>query len=151
MTSAGRAGASTLGRVADDVGRSRVGQVVSALFADHGGQADRETGHVDTAEVNRRMAMTASDISQSLEGARLAGQPDAAAGALPGAFGRWIGRVQKNGEWDDRARDSTLERQGNFSYGATAAALGLSKEFAQWGAGAAQRLGNAKLAWNGLR
>jgi hypothetical protein len=143
-------------------GARRAGQVVSALFRDRPGSTKPEVGLVDQRKIDERVRKTQADIQQNLEAARASGDPDTMAGAWPAAAGAWVSRVWPSGEWDDYGRakaqhllDPTgpdpalLERQGNYSYGATAAALGLPKGVALWGAGAMQRLRNAERAVNG--
>ena len=74
--------------------------------------------------------------------------------------------MKPRGVWDDRGRAEAaakaaakvgregvdwrqFERQGNFSYGATAASLGLPLPVAQFGAGAMQRISNVGKALRG--
>ena len=130
-------------------GMRRGGQVVSALFGDRQHVTDPEVGRVDRYEIDRRMQRTQADIQRNLDAARASGYPEAMAGAWPAAAGGWVGRVQEGGQWDDKRRDKKLERQGNYSYGATAAALGVPEEIALRAAGAVQRLSNVAHALGG--
>lgn len=125
------------------------GRVVSALFQDQRGSSKPEVGPVSLPTVDGRMRETEAYLRSNLNAARVSGYPEAMAGAWPAAAGAWLGKVWPEGLWDDKHFDRRLERQGNFSYGATAAALGLPQAFAQWGAGAAQRGLNAVKAFTG--
>jgi hypothetical protein len=132
-------------RLADlgqEVQDSRVARVVDALFGNR--ESDRpERGPVDRAVVADRVRRTRNDVRNIGDAARMSGDPVVMAAAWPAAAGIWLDRVRPRGAWDDKAHHSgptaLYERQGNFSYGATAAALGLSREAALRGAGAAQR------------
>lgn len=78
------------------------------------------------------------DVQDGLQAAQTSGDARAASGALPYAFGRWVGRVRPHGDWDDKRQGGTAD-QGNFSYGATAAALGIPEGVALRAAGVVQR------------
>jgi len=130
-------------------GARRAGQVVSALFRDQPGATKPEVGPVDQRKIDERVRQTQVDIQRNLDAARAWGQPGAISGAWPAAAGAWVGRVREGGEWDDKKRDKTLERQGNYSYGATAAALGLPEDVALFGAGVVQRGTNVLNALRG--
>lgn len=140
-------------------GARRAGQVVSALLGDTQHDASPEVGFVDRGVIDRRMRQTQADIQGGLDAARASGYLEASAGAWPGAGATWFDRVRHEGSWDDRTAyekahpgttgQNPLERQGNFSYGATAAALGVPKEVALRAAGVVQRLGNVGRALNG--
>jgi hypothetical protein len=131
--------------VGEAIKNSRPGQVVSALVADRAPGTGDEPGIVDRTVIDRRIRDTQSDIRNNLRGAAVIGHPEAMYGAIPGAFGSWLGRVWPGGAWDDKHHPKagvpglSLERQGNYSYGATAAALGLPENLALRGAGLAQR------------
>lgn len=131
----------------------RAGQVADAVFGDR--TTDRpQVGPVDVREVDRRIHITESDIGRGVHAAQASGYPEAASGALLAAGGRWLNRVREGGAWDDKsqhpgARLDQYERQGNYSYGATAAALGLPEEIALRGAGLVQRVGAVTDALNG--
>lgn len=126
-------------------GGARAGQVVEALVGHR--TTDRpQAGPVDYRDVTERVQRTRDDIERSLSGAKASFYPEAAAGAWPAAAVAWVNRVRPGGEWDDKAHHPKAEverheRQGNFSYGATAAELGLPEEIALRGAGLAQRAG----------
>ena len=126
-------------------GGARAGQVVEALLGHR--TTDRpEAGPVNYREVAKRVRTTQGEIGRNLSGPRASPYPEAAAGAWPAAAVGWVNRVRPGGEWDDKhqhpkAEIGRYERQGNFSYGATAAALGLPRELALRGAGLAQRAG----------
>lgn len=107
--------------------------MLSSAIAD-----EPQVGPVDRALVNQRMAATTESISRNAGGALKAGPEPA--GGWSGALGEWVGNVGPGGAWDDRKRlGNAYERQGNFSFGATAAALGIPKSIAQAGAGFVQR------------
>lgn len=144
-----RAVVSTGARWADELRDSRAGKAVSALFRDQPGKTDEETGALNLATVNQRRGQVQADIQRNLDAARMSGYPEAQAGAWPAAAASWLGRVWPDGEWDDRVWGDRFERQGNFSYGATAEALGLPEAAALRGAGLAQRGRNAWRALNG--
>lgn len=145
--------------------RSSVGRVADAVVGNRPPSSLSEPGPINTAVVDRRVGETQGDISRNLEAAGMSGYPEAMAGAWPAAAGAWLARVWPDGEWDDKAQARKMkaldaaryanldpmifERQGNFSYGATAAALGLPKEVALAGAGAAQRGVNVAAALHG--
>lgn len=138
---------------ADAAGR-RGGAVVDALFGTTPSSAERQTGPVSQRVVDERRARTVADIRDGLQGAVVAGHAGASAGAAPYAAGAWLRRVWPGGEWDDKADHhpseyKKYERQGNFSYGATAEALGLPQGVALFGAGVAQRVGNLDRAMKG--
>lgn len=138
---------------------NRVGQVSKAMFENRPPKptARPETGPIDRPEINRRIQQTQDDITRNLEAARASGYPEAMAGAWPAAMAEWLHRVWFGNSWDDKSPSGgrphpsgiDYERQGNFSYGATAATLGLPKSVALAGAGAAQRLSNFGRALGG--
>lgn len=122
---------------------SQAAAVMDALF---GNRTTRrpQSGPVDPREMGDRVRATEDDIRQGLEGARMSGDPAALAGAWPAAAGAWVARVRPGGAWDDKGRypprqRQRYERQGNFSYGATAAALGIPEQVALRAAGVVQR------------
>lgn len=123
----------------------RAGEVMDALVGHR--TTDRpEAGPINYRDVAKRVQITQDDIGRSLAAARASRYPEAVAGAWPGAAIAWVNRVRPGGAWDDKhqhpkAEIDRYERQGNFSYGATAAALGVPKELALRGAGLAQRAG----------
>ncbi len=119
-------------------GRRRAGLVAEAVVGNRGYSREPQAGPVSRTTVDQRMATAKDTIAQNAARASKSG-PVSAMG-WPGAFGEWVGKVGPGGEWDDRKRLGDIyERQGNFSYGATAAALGLPKHIAQAGAGFVQR------------
>jgi hypothetical protein len=115
-------------------------------------KADHQTVNLNV--VDARVHQIENDLDRGMTFATRSGDSEAAMGVWPAQFGAWVGRVWPGQAWDDKAhvpkdQRSKLETQGNFSYGATAAALGLPKIISQYGAGGAQRiLTNPKYSWN---
>jgi Bacterial toxin 44 len=136
--------------VVNGVKGSRAGKVASALFADTPSTKPPPTDPVDKAEVRRRMAEMEANTGQMIQAAAASENPEALAGVWPAAAGEWIGNVRSGGAHDDKS-GGNHERMGNFSYGATAATLGLSKEIALRGAGAYQRWSNLGKAVGGRK
>lgn len=101
----------------------------------------RETPRVDLKIVNARMCETKTERDVLNATGKIF---PALGGYL--AFGRWVAKVWPGSAWDDKhGAGMVLERMGNYSYGATASALGISEKTALSGAGAAQLLSN----WRG--
>ena len=123
------------------IARSRPALAYNALLGNTPDGANDQRGGIDRAAVDRRIAVMQQDVHGALQAGQLSGDPRVAAGALPYAFGRWVGRVRPHGEWDDKRQGGTTD-QGNFSYGATAAALGIPEEVALRAAGFVQRATN---------
>jgi hypothetical protein len=99
-----------------------------------------ETGPVSYREIDGRIARVRQDLRAQRWGAVAAGLPPNVGDVLPGAATAWVNRVLPGHSWDDRAkRGDEYERQGNFGYGATAAALRIPEEIAVLGGGVAQR------------
>ena len=140
--------ASATSRAVHSVANSRAATVGAALLQDKRGGLP-ENGPFDLHAADRRMGETEDLIRQNLDAGRASGSPEAMAGAWPAAFGQWVGNVWPTGKWDDK-RHGASEGQGNFNYGASAAALGLPKEVALRGAGLAQRFGAAWDAMTGM-
>jgi hypothetical protein len=164
---ADREAAQAIGRGATRVARGvsgaldeagdRANAIVDALFRDRVDSRPPPNGPVDYQTVDARRAVTEADIRNNLQGAAISGYPEAAYGAWPGAAALWVARVWPRGAWDDKhvhaingRDDPRYERQGNFSYGATAEALGLPRSVAQFGAGMAQRGGAVMDAVKGI-
>jgi Bacterial toxin 44 len=63
----------------------------------------------------------------------------------PFPHGVWLDKVRPGGDWDYKLQnpDPSYQDFGNFNYGATGRALGLSEDTLLRGAGAAQMLGGA--------
>jgi hypothetical protein len=126
-------------RAARRVAESRPVRVADALFGNDT-EGPPQNGPVDHGEVDRRMRRTQSDLQLARETAKLSGSPTAALAAWPAAATLWLNRIRPDGAWDDkRKKGRELERQGNFSFGATAAALGMPRTVALLGAGVMQR------------
>lgn len=124
--------------------QSRPVAVVDALVGNRTTTRPQD-GPVDYREVDRRMQVTRNERDQMGRMAEFAGPPGGKLAGTPLAAALWFDRVRPHGAWDDKAHKeggaSVWERQGNFSFGATASALGLSEETALRGAGLAQRIG----------
>ena len=145
---------------------SRAVAVVAALFGTTPSRGGRETGPVNYRTVDQRVAETRGDVRRYRRASTAAGPELDPTSGWPGAMGVWVSRVKPGGIWDDRGRAEAaakaaakvgregvdwrqFERQGNFSYGATAAGLGLPLPVAQFGAGAMQRISNVGKALRG--
>lgn len=145
-------------------GETQPGKVVDALFGTTAPQVRSGRGPVDHVRVDERRRQIKAGLQTGLDGARRSDAPEAAAGVLPAVGVNWYRLVKPYGEWDDRGQaelanaklppaqrvdPNRLEYQGNFSYGATAEALGLPKNLALFAGGAVQRLSNVQRALKG--
>jgi len=145
-------------------GETQPGKVVDALFGTTAPQVRSDRGSVDYAKVDERRRQIRAGLQTGLDGARRSDAPEAAAGVLPAVGVNWYRLVKPYGEWDDRgqaelanknlpperrADPNKLEYQGNFSYGATAEALGIPKNIALFAGGLVQRKSNLENALAG--
>lgn len=130
-----------------------VADVGDALFGDRRSTKPPPDGPIDHTMIDARMRELDQSIGRNLEAAGRTGDPNALSGAYLATLGEWVGKVRPGGPWDDKKRGpdrrQDLERMGNYSYGATAAALGLPLWVAEAGAGVVQRAQNVPRALRG--
>ncbi|MBU1375207.1 MAG: hypothetical protein KKE02_19935 [Alphaproteobacteria bacterium] len=151
-------------RVKARVAETKAGMVVDALLGSTTPQVRSGPGTVDLATVDRRRAQTKAEMGGALSGYAQAAAPVATAALRSAAGVNWYKRVKAGGAWDDRgnaelanthlpserrADPNALEYQGNFSYGATAEALGIPKNIALFAGGVVQRKSNLENALAG--
>lgn len=153
-------------RVKARVAETKPAMVIDALLGSTTPQVRTGPGPVDRATVDRRRAQTKAEMGGALSGYARSAAPGATAALWPAAGVNWYKRVKANGAWDDRGNaerankdlpperqtdPDKLEYQGNFSYGATAEALGIPKNIALFAGGVVQRKSNLENALAGKR
>lgn len=142
------AGAAQVRRV---VVNSRPVKVGLALFGDKPQTKAPSQDPVDYRVIDQRIDEIEGRSRAAIEAGRLSGDPDVTSGMVVGNALKWMWDVRPGGRWDDKDVAKRLgdpnyqrfERQGNVSYGATAAALGLPENVALRGAGLVHRGSNA--------